>query len=40
MPLSDINTLYRIAEQREKTKEGREQHTAEQIEDEMEAVIT
>ena len=40
MPLSDINSLYRIAEQREKSKEGQQQHNAEQIEDEMEAVIT
>ena len=40
MPLSDINTLYRIAELREKDKESKKQHDAEVLEDEMEAAIT
>lgn len=40
LPLSYINALYRIAEEREKTKEGQEQHKAEQLEDEMEAAMT
>jgi hypothetical protein len=40
LPLSYINTLYRIAEEREKTKAGQEQHAAEQLEDEMEAALT
>lgn len=40
LPLSYINVLYKIAEDREKTKEGQESHEAEQIEDEMEAALT
>lgn len=40
LPLSYINSLYRIAEEREKTRKGQEQHTAEQLEDEMEAALT
>lgn len=40
LPLSYINTLYRIAEGREKTKQGRDAHAAEQLEDEMEAALT
>lgn len=39
MPLSYINALYRIAEERLKTEEGQEQAEAEAIEDEMEAVL-
>lgn len=40
LPLSYINALYRIAENREKTQQGQEQHMGEQIEDEMEAAVT
>lgn len=40
LPLSYINTLYTLAEQKEKSKEGKEQHEAEIIEDEMEAALT
>ncbi len=40
LPLSYINTLYRIAEQRSKTKEGQEAHNAEAMEDELEAALT
>ena len=40
LPLSYINALYRIAENREKTQQGQEQHMGEQIEDEMEAALT
>lgn len=39
LPLSYINTLYRIAEEREKTKEGQDAHSAEIIEDELEAAV-
>lgn len=39
MPLSYIDSLYRIAEERLKTKEGQEQLQAEAIEDEMEATL-
>lgn len=39
MPLSYIDALYRIAEERLKTKEGQEQAQAETIEDEMEAAL-
>ena len=40
MPLSYIDALYRIAEERLKTKEGQEQSEAEAIEDEMEAALS
>ena len=40
MPLSYIDTLYRIAEERIKTEEGKKQLEAEAIEDEMEAAMT
>jgi hypothetical protein len=40
LPLTYINALYRIAEEREKTREGQKQHEAEQLEDEMEAALT
>jgi hypothetical protein len=40
MPLSDINTLYKIAEEREKSKQSKEQHDAEVLEDEMEEAVT
>lgn len=40
MPLSYIDTLYRIAEERLKTEEGKKQAEAEAIEDEMEAALT
>lgn len=40
MPLSYINILYKIAEERINTKEGQEQHEAEILEDEMEAAFT
>ena len=39
MPLSYINTLYKIAEEQSKTKEGQEQKQAEVLEDEMEAAL-
>lgn len=39
MPLSYINALYRIAEERLKTEEGKQQAESEAIEDEMEAVL-
>lgn len=39
MPLSYIDTLYRIAEERIKTEEGKKQLEAEAIEDEMEAAL-
>ena len=39
MPLSYIDTLYRIAEERLKTEEGKKQAEAEAIEDEMEAAL-
>ena len=40
MSLSDLNSLYRIAEQREKTKTGRAKRESEELEDElMEASI-
>jgi hypothetical protein len=35
MSLSDLNALYRIAEQREKTKDGKSQHASEVLEDEL-----
>lgn len=37
MSLSDINTLWRIAEDRVRTKEGQKQMESEQLEDELEA---
>ena len=37
MSLSEINTLWRIAEERVKTKQGQEQMQSEQLEDELEA---
>ena len=40
MPLSYIDALYRIAEARLKTEEGRKQLEAEAIEDEMEAALS
>jgi hypothetical protein len=40
MPLSYIDSLYRIAEARLKTEEGRKQLEAEAIEDEMEAALS
>ena len=40
MPLSYIDALYRIAEERLKTEEGKKQAEAETIEDEMEAALT
>lgn len=40
MPLSYINALYKIAEQRSKTKEGQDQMKGEALEDEMEAALT
>lgn len=40
MPLSYINILYKIAEERINTKEGQEQKEAEILEDEMEAAFT
>ena len=39
MPLSYIDALYRIAETRIKTEEGKKQLEAEAIEDEMEAAL-
>lgn len=39
MPLSYIDTLYRIAEERLKTEEGKNQVEAEAMEDEMEAAL-
>ena len=39
MPLSYIDALYRIAELRMKSEEGRKQLEAETIEDEMEAAL-
>lgn len=39
LPLSYINSLYRIAEQREKTEQGKKAHESEVIEDEMEAAL-
>ena len=39
MSLSDINSLYRIAEEREKTRAGKAQHESEVLEDELEASI-
>ena len=40
MPLSYIDALYRIAEDRLKTEEGQKQLEAETIEDEMEAALS
>ena len=40
MPFTYINTLYKIAEEREKTREGQKAHESEVLEDEMEAAIT
>lgn len=40
MPLSYINSLYKIAEQRMKTEEGRKQAEAEALEDELEEAVT
>ena len=40
MPLSYIDALYRIAEARLKTEEGKKQAEAEAMEDEMEAALT
>jgi hypothetical protein len=40
LPLSYINALYRIAEEQSKTKEGKEQKSAEVLEDELEAALT
>lgn len=40
LPLSYINTLYKIAEERNKDEEERQKHEAEILEDEMEAAIT
>lgn len=40
MPLSYINALYRIAEERIKSEEGKKQLEAEALEDEMEAALT
>lgn len=40
MPLSYIDTLYRIAEVRLKSEEGKKQLEAETIEDEMEAALS
>jgi hypothetical protein len=39
MPLSYINALYRIAEERIKTEEGKKQAEAEALEDELEAAL-
>ena len=39
MPLSYIDALYRIAETKIKSEEGRKQLEAEAIEDEMEAAL-
>jgi len=39
LPLSYMNVLYRIAEERVKTKEGQEQQEGEVLEDELEAAI-
>lgn len=39
MPLSYIDSLYRIAEARLKTEEGKKQAGAEAIEDELEAAL-
>ena len=39
MPLAYINTLYRIAEQQSKSKEGQEQKEAEIFEDGMEEML-
>lgn len=39
LPLSYINQLYLIAEQREKTKEGQNQHENEILEDELEEAM-
>lgn len=40
MPLSYINALYRIAEERSKTEDGKKQQEAEMVEDELEAAMT
>lgn len=40
LPLSYINTLYNIAVEREKTKEGQDQKNAEALEDELEEAFT
>ena len=40
MPLSYINSLYKIAEQRMKTEEGQKQAEAEALEDELEEAVT
>lgn len=39
LPLSYINALYRIAEEREKTREGQEARKSEVLEDELEAAM-
>jgi len=39
MPLSYLNSLWVIAEQRAKSEEGKNQMAAEAIEDEMEAAM-
>ena len=39
MPLSYIDALYRIAETRLKTEEGKKQLESEAIEDELEATL-
>jgi hypothetical protein len=39
LPLSYINQLYLIAEQREKTKEGQERREGEVLEDELEEAM-
>lgn len=36
MPMSYVNTLYWLAEQEVRSKEGQEQHAAEVLEDELE----
>jgi len=40
MPLSYINALYRIAEERSKTKEGQEQMKSEAVQDAIEEAVT
>lgn len=40
MPLSYVNVLYQIAEERIKSKEGQDEHAAEVLEDELEDALT
>lgn len=39
MPLSYVDTLYRIAEERIKSEQGKKQLEAEAVEDELEEVV-